>query len=329
LDYKYDDFSIPEEVKQDFKVVSIRSKQAVKKYNDAVAKLSKSDKTLYTSFDSVAKQNFAFELSWFEQIPFVPKEATRTLFGQVFDIFFKHHPTFMAINPDISSSTKIKSGSIYGDTNQIGQTVNVGVREFIAADIVNGLTAHGGIRAASSTFLSFSDYNKQAIRLGAISNLPILNVFSHDTITVGEDGPTHQPIEQIPSLRLIPNHYLFRPCNTEECIATLKFLNSKNKPTTAITSRSAFTQIKSKVADALMGGYVVQDDKNYDLTIIATGSEIETAINVISELKKVNKNARLVSMPCVRLFKEQSSAYQQKVLGNKPIVSIEFAATAP
>jgi transketolase len=239
----------------------------------------------------------------------------------------------MVVNPDISSSTKVKAinGGVFTPTNRLGQNINVGVREFIGADIVNGIVEHGGSRACSSTFLAFVDYNKAAIRVGAISRLPILNIYTHDTITVGEDGPTHQPIEQIPSLRLIPNHYLFRPANLDEVISAFNyFIDEPKSACTFLGSRTAFNQIYCQNTKNIKnGGYILINQDKYDLTIIATGSEVATADEVAKILKKQKIIARIVSMPCLEIFNEQSVKYRNEVLGTKPIISIEFAATAP
>ncbi|MEG1150717.1 MAG: transketolase, partial [Malacoplasma sp.] len=192
------------------------------------------------------------------------------------------------------------------------------------------ITIHSGLKAMTSTFLSFADYNKAAIRLAAISKNPMISVYSHDSISVGEDGPTHQPIEQIWSLRLIPNHVLFRPCNFNETLEAFKYaLASTDHPVTIITSRLEFDQINSK-NKGNKGGYVLQSNKSYDITLVATGSEIAVANRVSAILEKDYKvKSNIVSMPSVELFMKQSMVYRNHILGNKPIISIEFGSTYP
>jgi transketolase len=293
--------------------------------------LKKTQHKLANEYLAISKNQYAFKNRWFAKTPHVENEATRNIVGNIIQTVFTNQPTFITVNPDLSSSTKIiADGKNITSATPTGKNLNIGVREFVGADIVNGIVAHGGTRAVCATFLSFSDYNKAAVRLGAISQLPILNVYTHDSITVGEDGPTHQPIEQIPALRLIPNHYLFRPANFAEALFAIKFyLKNKKSAISIISSRSAFKQIVGDATQIKFGGYCLIDQPEYDLTIIATGSEVGLADEVIACLAKKQIKARLVSMPCVELFRQSPLTHQNAVLGNKPRISLEFAATAP
>jgi transketolase len=244
----------------------------------------------------------------------------------------EHNDTFMVGAADLTASTLIthKKSIAFNDKNKDGQNIYYGVREFAMAAINNGITAHGGCKAITATFLAFSDYNKNAIRLAAISHVPAVNVYSHDTITVGEDGPTHQPIEQIPTLRLIPNHYVFRPANLVECeLAMAHAVKSTDRPITIITSRGSVKQYPANLEDAKFGGYVIHPVAQHQINIIATGSEVPVAIEVSELLKEKKIKARVISMPCVELFESQGSNYKESILDDKPTVSIEFAATTP
>jgi transketolase len=244
----------------------------------------------------------------------------------------EHNDTFMAGAADLTASTLItfKKSIAFNQHNKDGQNIYYGVREFAMAAINNGITAHGGCKAITSTFLSFSDYNKNAIRLAAICHIPSINVYSHDSITVGEDGPTHQPIEQIPSLRLIPNHYLFRPANLIECELAISYaMKSVDKPTTIITSRGNVKQYPANLDDVKLGGYVIYPVAQHQMNIIATGSEVPIAIEVSELLKQKKIKARVISMPSIELFESQGTNYKESILDNKPTVSIEFASTAP
>jgi transketolase len=258
--------------------------------------------------------------------------ASRSLFSDVLQPVLKHNDTFMVGAADVTSSTLIthKKSIAFNHRSKDGQNIYYGVREFAMAAINNGITAHGGCKAMTSTFLAFSDYNKNAIRLAAISRIPSINVYSHDSITVGEDGPTHQPIEQIPSLRLIPNHYLFRPANLTECELAMSYaMKSTDKPVTIITSRGNIKQYPSNLDDAKLGGYVIYPMNPHQINIIATGSEVPIAIEVSELLNAKKIKARVISMPSVELFKSQGTNYKESILDGKPTVSIEFAATAP
>ncbi|GHU30969.1 hypothetical protein FACS1894166_01560 [Bacilli bacterium] len=233
---------------------------------------------------------------------------------------------------DLTASTQITNNKSIPFTPKTrdGQNIYYGVREFAMAAINNGITAHGGCKAITSTFLAFSDYNKSAIRLAAISHVPSINVYSHDTITVGEDGPTHQPIEQISTLRLIPNHFVFRPANTSECIAAIQSAMAATiTPTTIITSRGTFKQYDSSLDEAKTGGYVIHSCKNNHINIIATGSEVAVAMETAELLKAKGINAKIISMPCIALFETQGKNYRDAVLDDKPTISIEFGCTAP
>ncbi|MDE6476852.1 MAG: hypothetical protein K2L48_01430 [Mycoplasmoidaceae bacterium] len=237
----------------------------------------------------------------------------------------------LTLNADLSGSTKItyKKSLVINKDFFEAQNINLGVRELAMEAIGNGICAHMGCRAIGSTFMSFSDYCKPALRVGAISNLPMVTVYSHDSITVGEDGPTHQPIEQLQSLRAVPNHYVIRPGNYDECVAAL-YLVSQNKirPISIITSRGDFKQHEGSFADALKGGYIIKKNDKHDINIIATGSEVAVAFDVSEILSKKGIKVQIISMPCLELFYEQSDKYINSILDNKPVVSIEYGTTS-
>ena len=328
-------FEVPESVNEDFtNVILKRADKLLNNFYKELRVLEFKDTKLYNQYIKMVNNEIEFDLEWFKDIKFKEFNSTREIVGELVNVLVKNIPTLIVGSADVSSSTKIGTNSMntFSFLNYSGQRINYGVREFAMASIVNGMTAHGSIKAIGSTFLSFSDYNKAAIRLAAIGQIPSINVYSHDSITVGEDGPTHQPVEQIASLRLIPNHYLFRPCNLYESLYALKFaLHSKTAPVTIVTSRGAFKQYQTKgFEDVTKGAYVISNEpnKSYHLTLIATGSEVETAIEVQDLLAKKQIFARVVSAPCLELFDKQDKNYINKTLGNKPIVSIEYGVTA-
>ena len=240
----------------------------------------------------------------------------------------------MLTNPDLSSSTKVfkESDANFGVGNYKSCNVQVGVREFVAMAMINGMIAHHGVKGITAGFLTFSDYNKHALRVAAMSSLPTISVFSHDSIAVGEDGPSHQPIEQINSLRLIPNLTVFRPCNIDEMIIAFESaVKSKDHPTCIITSRQAFANYYSKnVLEIKRGGYVFSDERKPDAILIATGSEVALAMEVKEELKNVyHLKIKVVSFNSIEVFNDQQLSYQQQVL-NLPynqIFSLEMGAT--
>jgi len=333
LKFDYPDFVIPPSLNSLPRYVNERVEKKIVEFNNKLLKLEKENIQLYNQvIDLIVKHKYNFDLSWFDPATFPAKEATRNIAGTVLQTIAKHNPALITSIADLSSSTKIGiSGSKHITARNFeGQNLDCGVREFAMGAIDNAINVFGGIRAMGSTFMSFSDYNKPAIRLAAISGSPSINVYSHDSITVGEDGPTHQPIEQLWSLRLIPNHFVFRPTSTMDMIVAYEWaLKSKNTPCSIITSRSAFNQINVDYETAKRGGYVVANtSKNgrYTLTIYATGSEIELAINVAN---KLDCGVRVVAINSLELLMQQDKEYLDTIFDSSKKVSIEFGSTAP
>lgn len=332
LNYHNEPFEISKTAIQDFEPLKIRGDKAIEKYNK-IYEYFKKDKSFFKKLKNAQEGIFHINEEDFNGIKDEKELATRNLCGEVLNIVANNNPFILIGNSDLSSSTKVKyqNGDQYTSKNRLGRNINFGVREFASNAISTGISSYNELRAISSTFLAFSDYNKAAIRLAAISEIPLISIYSHDSITVGEDGPTHQPIEQTWTLRLIPNNFVFRPCNKAEMIAAFKFaLESKKYPTSIITSRSNFMQTKGTISKALKGAYLIKEHDKYKLTIIATGSEMEVALKVSEILEKQHMMyTNVVSMPCVKLFDEQTSSYKESVLGNKKVVSIEFGVTTP
>ncbi|MEG2245700.1 MAG: transketolase [Malacoplasma sp.] len=331
LSYHNDRFEVSKNAYIDFEPLIKRGQIAENNFNRALENLKK-DSQKFSIYTDLVNKSIELNEKDFLSINTPNLAATRNISGDIIQTIAKQNPLITLLSADISSSTKIwmKDSEAYSSTNRIGINLNAGVREFAMNGICAGITIHSGLKAMTSTFLSFADYNKAAIRLAAISKNPMISVYSHDSISVGEDGPTHQPIEQIWSLRLIPNHVLFRPCNFNETLEAFKYaLASTDHPVTIITSRLEFDQINSK-NKGNKGGYVLQSNKSYDITLVATGSEIAVANRVSAILEKDYKvKSNIVSMPSVELFMKQSLVYRNHILGNKPVISIEFGSTYP
>lgn len=201
-----------------------------------------------------------------------------------------------------------------------GNYINYGVREFGMTGVMNGLVLHGGIKPYGGTFLTFLDYARNAVRMAALMKIQTILVYSHDSIGVGEDGPTHQPVEHLTSLRTTPNLETWRPCDTSEtAISWLAALKNTDKPTALILSRQGlpnFERNDSQIDQMQRGGYVLYEPKNSpELVLIATGSEVELAMEVALELAE-NTPTRVVSMPCTERFDAQSEDYKSQVLGS-------------
>lgn len=214
-----------------------------------------------------------------------------------------------------------------------GRNIHFGIREHAMGAIANGMYLHGGILPFCATFAVFSDYMKGAMRMSALMNIPVVYVFSHDSIGVGEDGPTHQPIEQLTMLRSIPNIKVFRPADSKEVAAAYESAWTGKTPTAIVVSRQALKQHKTTGPNALYGGYIVADsDKETpDVILIATGSELTLALEAKKALKNENIDARVVSMPCMELFDIQTQKYRESVLpsGVRARVAIEAGRSTP
>jgi len=220
-----------------------------------------------------------------------------------------------------SNNTKGKNMAILNQNNFLGQYIHYGVREHGMAAIMNGIAATKLFKTYSGTFLSFADYMKPSLRLAALMQIDPIQVFTHDSIGLGEDGPTHQPIEQLNMLRLIPNSYVFRPCDMMETIACWKeALKISNAPSFICLSRQNLPQISNKKINlkSFKGAYVIyQTSKNNDITLLATGSEVSLAIETADLLQNDKIAVKVVSMPSTSLFDQQPASFQKKLLQSK------------
>ena len=224
-----------------------------------------------------------------------------------------------------SNNTKTKNMLPISKDNFDGSYIHYGVREHGMASIMNGLALHGGIRPYGGTFLIFTDYCRPSIRLSALMNIPVIYVMTHDSIGLGEDGPTHQPIEHLASLRAIPNLKVLRPCDIIETMEAWECALNSKSPTVLILTRQNLPLIRENINLNLVkyGAYPILDKEVYDLTIIATGSEVEIAIESANILLKENLIARVISMPSWEIFDQQDNKYKNLILGNKPRFAIE------
>nr|WP_217345348.1 transketolase [Noviherbaspirillum sp. L7-7A]MBV0879608.1 transketolase [Noviherbaspirillum sp. L7-7A] len=238
-------------------------------------------------------------------------------------------PEFLGGSADLTGSNLTNwKESVPVRYNQPGNHINYGVREFGMSAIMNGITLHGGFIPFGATFLTFSDYSRNALRMAALMKIRTLFVFTHDSIGLGEDGPTHQSVEHISSLRLIPNLDNWRPCDTvESAVAWAESVRRKNGPSTLIFSRQNLPFMQrneGQVADIARGGYVLRDAPDAKAIIIATGSEVELAIKAADALAQQGVAVRVVSMPCTDVFDRQDAAYKASVLTKGiPRVAVE------
>ncbi|MDD2839571.1 MAG: transketolase [Rickettsiales bacterium] len=262
-----------------------------------------------------------------------PNEATRKSSQRVLEVLTEAIPQMIGGSADLTPSNltqTIATKQIITKNDFNGRYIEYGIRELGMAGIVNGIYLHSGFIPYGGTFLSFVDYEKPALRLAAIMGLSIIQVLTHDSIGVGEDGPTHQPIEQLASLRATPNLNVFRPCNIQETIECYELaLESERTPNMMILSRQnvVFSSKESAENKSAKGMYIFNDCQGTpDVIIIATGTEIDLAITTKAELEKKNLKVRVVSAPCWSLFDKQLPEYKKSVLGGESILKVAIEA---
>ncbi len=227
-------------------------------------------------------------------------------------------PNLIGGSADLAPSNKsnMKSREYLSADNMAGSNIHFGIREHAMAAITNGMLVHGGLRCYCATFFVFSDYMKNAMRLSAMMNIPAIYILTHDSIGVGEDGCTHEPVEQLVGLRSIPNMKVFRPCDNKETTAGWITALTTESPTCLVLTRQTLAQNENSGKAALKGGYILSDSekKTPDVVLIASGSEVELIVKAQAELKTHGVDARVVSMPCMELFEQQSAEYKESVI---------------
>ena len=259
--------------------------------------------------------------------------ATRKASQICLDHFCSHMPELIGGSADLtgSNNTFSKHNTELTPDNPSGSHIYYGVREFGMVTIMNGMNLHGGIKPYGGTFLVFMDYARNAVRLSAMMNLPNIYVFTHDSIGLGEDGPTHQPIEHLVTLRATPNLYNWRPADLKETAVAWKESILSKYPSCLILSRQSLPQIninEDKINDISKGGYLVQDEEDAQLNIISSGSELQLAVQAAKELHEIGIKVNVVSMPCLDKFFETDLEYQNKVI-KKHVPSIVVEAAHP
>ena len=322
IGWENEPFDIPADVYADFKAnVADRGESEYAKweklyadYKAAYPELAKELEEVLSREDisRLSKESFSFKNVGEAQ-------ATRNSSQDAINSVAAVLPTFFGGSADLSHSnmTFIKGDNLQDDAHRTERNVQFGVREFAMATVLNGLMLHGGVRVFGGTFFVFSDYLKGALRLSALQNLPVTYVFTHDSIAVGEDGPTHEPIEHLASLRTIPNTYVFRPADATETQAAWYLSQKTNdRPTSIVLTRQNLPILEnSSFEKVAKGAYVVYETSaDFDTILIATGSEVALAIDVARKLEKDGSKVRVVSMPSVELFEEQSKEYKEELL---------------
>ena len=262
-------------------------------------------------------------------------KATRKSSEDALNAFVPGMPELMGGSADLTGSnfTRVKNAVTIKPGHVAGNYISWGVREFGMAAAMNGIALHGGLVPFGGTFLTFSDYSRNALRMGALMEIRVIHVFTHDSIGLGEDGPTHQPVEHTASLRLIPNMCVWRPCDAvETAVAWQDAIERDNGPTSLILTRQALpaqTRTPAQIAAIRRGGYVLRDAAKIDLILIATGSEVALAIAAADLLAAKGHGVRIVSMPSTTVFAAQDAAYHESVLPTAVVsrVAVEAGVT--
>ncbi len=339
-------FYVADEAMSHFREAVDNGKQAEEDWNKAF----EAYKAAYPAEAAEFEQALAGELpdGWDSDLPsWKPGDkamATRKASGETINAFFEKLPTFLGGSADLnpSTNTAMKGGGDFGDPSfndleaqgetgggwsYAGRNIHFGIREHGMAAMVNGMAAHGGVIPFASTFHVFTDYARPSIRLAALSHLKSIFVMTHDSIAVGEDGPTHEPIEQTMSLRLIPGLTVLRPADANETVEAWKVALELDTASLLVLSRQDLSILDRSGAkgDVSKGAYVIAGDDNADVTLLATGSEVELSLMARDLLAKHDISARVVSMPSWELFEQQDDAYKASVLGKQgaPRVSVE------
>ena len=331
LEYLESDWKIPTDIK---KHIAKINDAKLKNYKTYQKLLNKYKVKYYSDYEELRDCVDGIE---YDVLPiindhkhkFSDNQSTRDINGIVLNAVAKAVPAIIGGNADLGPSTKavLKEEETYTPTNRAGKNLCFGIREHAMGAICNGISLHGGLMPYCGTFFAFENYMTPAIRMSALMPTPVIYTFTHDSVAVGEDGPTHQPVEQIATLRAMPNLRVFRPANYEENFVAYDCALNTRYPTAIILSRQNFRRVAGDAKEAQKGGYIVKPAKNTKATIIATGSEVSLAVDIAEKLDKRGVPTAVVSMPCVELFEEQSAQHRNKTLGkNTQVYAIEASS---
>ncbi|SKA06902.1 transketolase [Pilibacter termitis] len=323
LGYDVPEFTVPSEVATRFaETIQLRGEKLEKEWNELFA----SYKAEYPQLAQQYEEAFAEKLpeNWTENLPVYEEgtsEASRVTSKDIIQVLSGNVPNFWGGSADLSASnnTMVAKETDFQADNYEGRNIWFGVREFAMAAAMNGIALHGGTKVYGGTFFVFSNYLLPAVRMAALQNLPTIYVLTHDSIAVGEDGPTHEPVEQLASVRSMPNLTVLRPADANEVVASWKIaMQSTTRPTALILSRQNLPVLPNTntLAEKVeKGAYVLSEAAGeIEGILIATGSEVKLALDAQTELAKAGKHVRVVSMPSFDLFEQQSAEYKESVL---------------
>ena len=314
-------FFVPEEVYANYRQITEEKGKKEAEWNALFEEYCKAYPEMKKLWDKYHDENAAVDALEDEEFwAYEEKaDATRNLSGKMLNKIKNLLPNMIGGSADLAPSNKsyMNDCGDFSKDNYAGRNLHFGVRELAMAAMGNGIALHGGLRTYVATFFVFSDYVKPMARLSSLMGVPVTYIFTHDSIGVGEDGPTHEPIEQLAMFRAMPNFHVFRPADaTETAAAWYHAITSTKTPTALVLTRQNLPQLEGSSKEALKGAYILQDStkETPDAIIIATGSEVELAVGAKAELQKEGIDVRVVSMPCMDVFEEQSEEYKESVL---------------
>ena len=330
LNWNFKEFEIPNELLQIWRNFKIRNNEIKNNWEKINSQTFKSSE-FKNYFLNIENNNLNKDIIKFKKYHFEEKTncATRKASELTLDLISKNFPNLLGGSADLtgSNNTKTKDMKIIKADDFSGSYIHYGIREHAMAGIMNGIALHSGLKPYGGTFLVFSDYCRPSIRLSALMNIPVIYIMTHDSIGLGEDGPTHQPVEHLASLRAIPNLTVIRPCDIIETIESWETAIKRNGPTVIVLTRQNLPMIQKISREenfVKKGAYAIIDYDNYDATILASGSEVEIACSASNKLKENNNiNVRVVSFPSFELFEANKVEYKRKILGNKTIFGVE------
>ena len=332
LNWNYEPFELPNEILSDWHNTQVRNQSL---YNQWVENASKSSQEFRDVIANKLPHGWDNELNLLKETAIAEKTkvATRKASEMCLKAIVPNIPEIVGGSADLAASnlTFVDGLKTITKDDYNGNNIMYGIREHAMGAIMNGLALHGGAIPYGGTFFVFSDYLRPSMRLAALMGLRVIYVLTHDSIGVGEDGPTHQPIEHLASYRAMPNILTFRPCDVVETAESWQIALTENKrPSLLALSRQNLPMLRTSAKDnlTLKGAYVISPAKNKrQATIIATGSEVSAAVEAQAILQNKGIDVAVVSMPCMELFEEQSENYQLEVLGSAPVISVEAGST--
>lgn len=333
LGWTYPPFEYPVEIKPLLNKAINRGKKAERNWKKTFAEYAVKFPELAEQYKAWMKNDHSTVKTALKQMDADEAMATRNSGNKVLNVIAQKVENLFGGSADLAPSnlTKMDGRSTYSRQDRNGSNFQFGIREHAMGAIVNGILTHGGLTPYCATFFVFSDYMKNAIRVAAIMDVPAIYVFTHDSIGVGEDGPTHQPVEQLIALRSIPNVIVYRPCDTRETAAAWYTALNSGHPTAICLTRQKLNPHCKNMDDALKGGYILADSSKQtpDVILIATGSEVDTAMQAKELLFADGIDARVVSMPSIEVFEAQNKKYKESVLPSKVKARVCVEAGSP